>query len=74
MDNTQVPKQTAMFQENDAPTNGQGACCPTCGKRMDQEKKDAAYPWDECIADQMKRGNSKEDAQRICGSIKAKYG
>ncbi len=34
----------------------------------------AKYPWDECIADQMKRYGNKETAEKICGSIKAKYG
>jgi hypothetical protein len=34
----------------------------------------AAYPWDQCIADQMKKYGSKEKAEKICGAIKAKYG
>ena len=34
----------------------------------------ASYPWDECIADQMKRYGNKETAEKVCGSIKAKYG
>ena len=33
-----------------------------------------SYPWDECIADQMKRYGNKETAEKVCGSIKAKYG
>lgn len=33
------------------------------------EKK---YPWDKCIDDQKKRGYSKDSANKICGSIKAK--
>ena len=33
-----------------------------------------AYPWDECIADQMATYGDKETAEKICGSIKAKYG
>ncbi len=33
-----------------------------------------SYPWDECIADQMKTYGDKETAEKICGSIKAKYG
>lgn len=32
------------------------------------------YPWDECIADQMREYGSKETAEKICGAIKAKYG
>ena len=33
-----------------------------------------AYPWDECIADQMATYGDMETAEKICGSIKAKYG
>lgn len=47
------------------------ACCPNCGTRF---KMDADYPWNKCIADQLKRGYSQKDAERICGEIKAKYG
>ena len=31
------------------------------------------YPWEQCIADQTK-AHSKEDAEKICGYIKSKYG
>ena len=31
------------------------------------------YPWDECIADQTKKYGA-EDAPKICGYIKEKYG
>jgi hypothetical protein len=31
-----------------------------------------SYPWDECIADQLGDGHSKDSANRICASIKAK--
>ena len=31
------------------------------------------YPWDQCIADQTK-AHSKEEAEKICGYIKSKYG
>lgn len=34
----------------------------------------AAYPWDQCIADQMKQYGSRETAEKVCGAIKAKYG
>ena len=34
----------------------------------------ADYSWEECIADQMKRYGNKETAEKVCGSIKAKYG
>ena len=33
-----------------------------------------AYPWDECIADQMETYGDMETAEKVCGSIKAKYG
>tara|TARA_R110002153_G_scaffold1511_3_gene7762 strand:+ start:6039 stop:7145 length:1107 start_codon:yes stop_codon:yes gene_type:complete len=33
-----------------------------------------AYPWDDCIADQMATYGDKETAERVCGSIKSKYG
>lgn len=32
----------------------------------------SAYPWNECIADQMKRYGSAETARKVCGSIRAK--
>ena len=31
------------------------------------------YPWDQCIIDQTK-AHSKEEAEKICGYIKSKYG
>lgn len=33
-----------------------------------------AYPWDECISDQMETYGDMETAEKVCGSIKAKYG
>jgi hypothetical protein len=30
------------------------------------------YPWDQCVADQMKAGYDEETAKKICGSIKAR--
>jgi len=33
----------------------------------------AEYPWDECVADQLKRGYSEDSANNICGWIKANY-
>lgn len=38
------------------------------------EKKSAeleAYPWDECIADQVARYGDEETAAKVCGAIKA---
>ncbi len=34
----------------------------------------ASYPFDECLREQEKKYGSKETAQKICGSIRAKYG
>lgn len=34
----------------------------------------ADYPWDECIADQMKQYGDKDIAEKVCGMIKSKYG
>ena len=34
----------------------------------------ADYPWDQCIEDQMKRYESKQIAESVCGMIKSKYG
>ena len=35
--------------------------------------KESSYPWDKCIADRKEEGKSEEDANKICGSIKAAY-
>lgn len=32
------------------------------------------YPFDECVADQMKRYGDEETARKVCGSIRARYG
>ena len=34
----------------------------------------AEYPWEQCIEDQMKRYESKEIAEAVCGMIRSKYG
>jgi hypothetical protein len=34
----------------------------------------AAYPWDECVADQTERYGDEETAKKVCGAIKAMYG
>jgi hypothetical protein len=34
----------------------------------------AEYPWDKCIEDQMKRYESKDIAEAVCGMIRSKYG
>lgn len=34
----------------------------------------AEYPWDECIADQVKQYGDKDIAEKVCGMIKSKYG
>lgn len=32
------------------------------------------YPWEDCIADQIKQYGDKDTAEKVCGAIKAKYG
>ena len=32
----------------------------------------AAYPWDQCIQDQLDAGHDEESANKICGFIKAR--
>ena len=41
------------------------------GRTLSREAKEK-YPWDECIADQMKQYGDKETAEKVCGAIKAK--
>ena len=41
---------------------------------MDPKLDLAAYPWDQCIADQMERYGDEEIAKKVCGAIKAMYG
>ena len=43
------------------------------GKNTKEARK-ADYPWGECTSDQEKDGKSEESADKICGSIRAKYG
>ena len=47
-----------------------------CGKKYQRAEvvDEGSYPWDKCIDDQLDRGESKEEANKICGSIRAKYG
>lgn len=40
---------------------------------IQKENSFAAYPWDECIQDQLDRGYDEESANNICGWIKANY-
>lgn len=45
------------------------------GKTMYAAKESLeSYPWDECIADQMKEYGSKEIAEKVCGMINRRYG
>lgn len=45
--------------------------CPTnmCGFNF----SDAKFPWNECLSKMIKRYGTKGKAEKICGSIKAKY-
>jgi hypothetical protein len=38
------------------------------------EEGGGAYPWDECIADQIKQYGDEETAKKVCGYIKSQYG
>lgn len=38
---------------------------------MSDEEAKEKYPWDDCIADQMKQYGDKETAEKVCGKIKA---
>jgi HK97 family phage prohead protease len=42
------------------------------GQAEKSEVAKAKYPWDECIADQLKRYGSQERAERICGAIRSR--
>ena len=50
----------------------------TLGKAKKMEEANpidlAAYPWDKCIADQIKQYGDEETAKKVCGAIKAMYG
>ena len=35
------------------------------------EQQLEAYPWDECVADQIARYGDEETANKVCGAIKA---
>jgi hypothetical protein len=38
------------------------------------EEGGGTYPWDECIADQIKQYGDEETAKKVCGYIKSTYG
>ena len=38
------------------------------------EEGGGSYPWDECIADQIKQYGDEETAKKVCGYIKSTYG
>lgn len=42
--------------------------------KKEMETKEAAYPWDQCISDQMARYGDEDTAKKVCGKIKALYG
>lgn len=42
-----------------------------CHASLDEEVKEADYPWGQCQSDQAKAGHDKDSANKICGSIKA---
>ena len=38
------------------------------------EEGAGSYPWDECIADQIKQYGDQDTAEKVCGYIKSEYG
>jgi hypothetical protein len=38
------------------------------------EEGGGSYPWEDCIADQIKEYGDEETAKKVCGYIKSKYG
>jgi len=53
-----------------------GICVDSTGEKPHKEAKikEKDYPWGQCTSDQQKDGKDKNSADKICGSIKAKYG
>jgi hypothetical protein len=49
----------------DMPADGK---CPKCGMAM---RADAAYPWDDCMREQMAKYGDEATARKVCGAIKA---
>lgn len=45
------------------------ACCADCEGRADDH-----LPWNDCMAKAMKEYGDEDQAKKVCGSIKAKYG
>ncbi|NOJ28488.1 MAG: hypothetical protein DA330_10815 [Nitrososphaera sp.] len=39
-----------------------------------EAQTEADYPWDQCMADQMRQYGDEETARKVCGAIKAQYG
>ena len=42
--------------------------------RAIDKTQEKSYPWGQCISDQKKAGHDQNSANKICGSIKGKYG
>lgn len=48
--------------------------CVPIKENMETTKVDLAdYPWEQCIADQIKQYGDEETAKKVCGAIKAMY-
>ncbi|MFM7795207.1 MAG: hypothetical protein ACKO7N_00385, partial [Candidatus Nitrosotenuis sp.] len=61
-----LAKKSEMGKDPQDPQN-QAICYSECG-----DTKEATYPWDQCVADQLDKGYTEDQASKICGSIKAK--
>lgn len=54
--------------------DGSPNCVPIKEKMESKQINLADYPWEECIADQIKQYGDEETAKKVCGAIKAMYG
>ncbi len=53
--------------------DGSPNCVPIKAEKMETKVNLADYPWEVCIADQIKQYGDEEIAKRVCGAIKALY-
>lgn len=53
--------------------DGSPNCVPIKEKMEHTQVNLADYPWEQCIADQIKQYGDEETAKKVCGAIKAMY-
>lgn len=75
MDQGMMPADQGMMSDGTCPPGHHmmpdGHCMPDSEMPKGAE---ASYPWDQCIADAMDQYGDMDIANKVCGSIKAKYG